>query len=229
MGLSDLFKSGETKRREAEEKKQQQEKLQAKQVLKDRKIASYQLRNALNKIDENINKRTDNRKNLWDSAAKSLKNGDKLSAERQLRKYRENEVSLRKLETRRWFCEDNMEQIDNVEINEIFLDVMASIPKIIQSHPNQVIEVINDGTTILDEQTEVDTYLNDLYTEKINGASYQDRSIPSLDDMMRSLQSEVVHSVDMGITTDKLPEYEHENAVKSGKEAIRDLLRGSQS
>lgn len=213
MGFTDIFKSNA--QRDKEKKVRQRQAVRKSEA-------------ALDTVKDRIAKLTTDRDAVWKTAADYLKAGQKMGAERELQKYRSYDVIINQLEKKKWIFEYYTIRVENAATDNAFAEAMTAIEKVVEIDPEKIFGVFDAIDDKLEDQTEIDKYFEKLHDKQLAKTSSKDVvAIPSVDEMMRSLESEVAHQVG-GVTAAATAQSNEasKEAIASGREALREVLQG---
>lgn len=180
MALGDLFKS--KKEREKELRKQ-------------RRKAFRDAGNAIDTVKDRVNTMKADRDKSWAEARQYLKAGQKGAAQRCLQSVRANELMMDQLEKKRWVFEQLTTKLELARTDQEFSGALKAINTVIEIDPEAVADVLEDVQDKLGEQVDVDKIWSNMYDKEMAGVEKVSDSIPSIEDMMKDLEDEVVADV----------------------------------
>ncbi len=190
MSVSDLFKS--KKEREKEERKK-------------RRKAFRDAEKSVDSVKDRINSMKSERDKSWGEARKYLKDGQKGASQRCLQSVRASEMMVNQLEKKRWVFEQLMIKLDLAKTDQEFSGALQAINTVVNIDPEQVADVLDEVQDKLGEQLDVDKLWNNVYEKEMTGIENQETDIiPSVDDMMKNLEDEVVADVRGDKITEKV-------------------------
>lgn len=178
MALGDLFKS--RKERERDEAKK-------------RRKAFRDAENSVDAVKDRIGKLKTERDKSWAEARQYLKDGQKAAAQRGLQACRANEMLISKLEMKRWVFEQLLSKLELSKSDQEFTKALEAINTVVTIDPEAVADVLDEVQDKLGEQVDTDKIWEKVYGKEMEGVSSQMTDvIPSIEDMERQLQDEVV-------------------------------------
>ncbi len=218
MAIGDLFKS--KSEREKEERKK-------------RRKAFREAENAVDAVKDRIKGLKAERDKSWAEARQYLKDGQKGAAQRCLKSVRGNEVMMEQLEKKRWVFDQLLTKLEMAKTDNEFSSALSAINKVVEIDPDAIADVLDDVQDKLGEQIDVDRIWDKMYGKEMDGIDgHESDVIPSIDDMMKDLEDEVVADVRGG----KLPETETSSGggskskiseeIGEGRRKLKDLLEG---
>lgn len=182
MGIGDLFKS--TKELEREKNRARRRALRdverAADVVKDRIATLKKERDA-----------------AWAQARDYLRDGQKAAAQRCLQSVQANELMMGKLERKSWVFGQLSTKMEMAKTDQEFASALANLNTTLEIDPDKIAEALDDTNDSLSEQGDIDKIWDKEYGKEMNGLAQSD-SIPSVEDMMASLEKEVVADVSGG-------------------------------
>lgn len=218
MGLFDLFKSAEQRRLERR---------------KMERAAHRKAENALLTCEERIKKLELEGKKIWGEVIESLKAGQKMFAERAIKKFRWHEMIIDQLERKKFVFNKFMMQLENAETDQVFAEALSAINSVMKIDPETIINSMDQLEDKFSEQTEIDRYYGRLYEGELSKSdvSLSDR-IPSMDEMMKLAEAEAavqISSSGMNLTDiDAGSSLNVSDEIGKGREAIKKALEESE-
>ena len=212
MALGDLFKSkGE---REKEERKK-------------RRKAFRDAESAVDAVKDRVNGMKGERDKAWKEARQYLKDGNKSAAQRSLQSVRANEMMMLQLEKKRWVFEQLLTKLEMSKTDQDFSQALSAINTVIKIDPEAVADVLDEVQDKLGEQFDIDKIWEKSYDKEMVGVEGKmTDTIPTVEDMMKDLEDEVVADVRGG----KVTETESSGGSKvseeigEGREKLKRLL-----
>ncbi len=178
MVLGGLFKS--QKEREREEAKK-------------RRKAFRDAENAVDAVKDRIGKLKAERDKSWAEARQYLKDGQKAAAQRGLQACRANELLISKLEMKCWVFEQLLSKLELSKSDQDFTKALEAINTVVTIDPEAVADVLDEVQDKLGEQVDTEKIWEKVYGKEMEGvASQMTDVLPSIEDMERQLQDEVV-------------------------------------
>lgn len=180
MGLGDLFKS------KAEREKE---------LRKERRRAFRQAENAVDAVKDRVRTLKTERDNSWAEAREYLKAGQKGAAQRSLQSVRANELMVDQLEKKRWVFDQLLTKLEMSKTDQEFSQALGAIDAVVNIDPEAVADVLDEVQDKLGEQLDVDKVWNKMFDREMAGVEKASDRIPSVEDMMKDLEDEVVADV----------------------------------
>ena len=216
MALGDLFKS--KKERERDEAKK-------------RRKAFREAENAVDVVKDRIGKLKKDRDKAWGEARQYLKDGQKAAAQRCLQTCRASEMLMSKLEMKRWVFEQLLSKLELAKSDQDFAQALGAINTVVQIDPEAVADVLDEVQDKLGEQVDTDKIWEKVYGKEMEGVETQMTDvIPSIEDMEKQLQDEVVADLGTSRPIQATEDGETDPSVKQqigeGRKKLKDLLEG---
>ena len=188
MALGDLFKSKDEREKEARKK---------------RRKAFRDAENAVDAVKERVNGMEVERDKAWKEARQYLKDGNKVAAQRSLQSVRANEMIMLQLEKKRWVFEKLLTKLEMSKTDKEFVDALSAINTVIEIDPEAVADVMDEVQDKLGEQVDIDRIWDKNYDKEMSGVeSKMTDTIPTVENMMKDLEDEVVADVRGGKVTE---------------------------
>lgn len=218
MPVGDLFKS--KKERERDEAKK-------------RRKAFREAENAVDVVKDRIAKLKKDRDKSWEEARIYLKDGQKVAAQRGLQACRASEMLMSKLEMKRWVFEQLLSKLELAKSDQDFSQALGAINTVVKIDPEAISDVLDEVQDKLGEQVDTDKIWEKVYGKEMEGVETQMTDvIPSVEDMEKQLQDEVVADLGTQRTITSSEESEGGSAVKQqifeGRKRLKDLLDGEE-
>ena len=181
MALGDLFKS---------------HKERDKELAKKRRKAFRDAENAVDTVKDRVRKLKAERDKAWKEARQYLKDGQKSAAQRGLQSVRANEMMMDQLEKKRWVFEQLLTKLELSKTDQDFTVALKAINTVIEIDPEVVADVLGEVQDKLGEQVDIDKIWNKEYDKEMAGVENKmTDTIPTVEDMMKDLEDEVVADV----------------------------------
>lgn len=216
MALGDIFKS--KKEREREEAKK-------------RRKAFREAENAVDVVKDRIGKLKKDRDKSWVEARQYLKDGQKAAAQRCLQACRASEMLMSKLEMKRWVFEQLLSKLELAKSDQDFARALSAINTVVQIDPEAVADVMDEVQDKLGEQVDTDKIWEKVYGKEMEGVETQMTDvIPSIEDMEKQLQDEVVADLGTSPSIKATEKGEAGPSIKEqigeGRKKLRELMEG---
>jgi len=212
MAIRDLFKT--KKEREKEQNKK-------------RRKAFRDAEKAVDAVKDRINKLTKERDKSWQQARQYLAAGQKGAAQRNLKSVRSNEVIMEQLEKKRWVFEQLLSKLEMAKTDQEFSGALQAINTVVEIDPDAIADVLDDVQDKLGEQVDVDKIWEKMHDKEMEGIENKESDfIPSVDDMMKNLEDEVVAEVrgDKMLATESNADNDITTEIRQGRSKLRSLL-----
>lgn len=180
MGIGDLFKS------KAEREKE---------LRKKRRKAFRVAENAVETVKDRVNSLKTERDKAWAEARGYLKAGQKGAAQRSLQSVRANELMVDQLEKKRWVFDQLLIKLEMSKTDQEFSQALGAINAVVEIDPETVDDVLDEVQDKLGEQLDVDKVWNKTFDREMAGVEKASDMVPSVEDMMKDLEDEVVADV----------------------------------
>ena len=180
MGLGDLFKS------KAEREKE---------LRKKRRKAFRDAENAVDAVKDRVDSLKAERDKSWAEAREYLKAGQKGAAQRSLQSVRANELMVDQLEKKRWVFDQLLIKLEMSKTDQEFSQALGAIDAVVNIDPDAVADVLDEVQDKLGEQLDVDKVWNKMFDREMAGVEKASDRVPSVEDMMKDLEDEVVADV----------------------------------
>ncbi|MFW6106585.1 MAG: Snf7 family protein [bacterium] len=213
MALGDLFKS------KAEKEKEQR---------KERRKAFRGAERAIDSVKDRIGSMKSERDKAWGEAREYLKAGQKGAAQRCLKTVRASEVMMDQLEKKRWVFEQLTTKLELARTDQEFSGALKAINTVMEIDPEDVAENLDEVQDQLAEQTDIDKIWDKMHDKEMTDVEKISDTIPSVDDMMKNLEDEVVADVRGSKLTEASTETEGGSSISEqigeGRKRLNDLL-----
>ena len=216
MAMGDLFKSKKERERDEARKRRK--------AFRDAKNAVYEVKVRIANLKKDRDK-------AWGEARQSLKDGQKAAAQRCLQMCRGREMLMAKLEMKRWVFEQLLSKLELAKSDQDFARALSAINTVVQIDPEAVADVMDEVQDKLGEQVDTDKIWEKVYGQEMEGVEAQMTDvIPSIEDMEKQLQDEVVADLGSSRPIKAAEEGETGPSVKQqigeGRKRLKDLLEG---
>ena len=213
MALGDLFKS----------KKEQE-----KEARKKRRKAFRDAENAVDTVKDRVASMKSERDKAWAEARQYLKAGQKGAAQRCLQTVRASELMMDQLEKKRWVFDQLTIKLELARTDQEFAGALSAINTVIEIDPEFVADVLEDVQDKLGEQVDIDKIWNKQHDKEMAGVEKISDMVPSVEDMMKNLEDEVVADVRGGKVAETVSESSGGSTVSEdigkGRQRLNDLL-----
>ena len=191
MAISDLFKSGEERKRELKRKQHQLER---------------EARKGIKKLDDSIRDHEKQRRELWEKAKQFLITGQKPEAANLVRQHKLLGVSVNRLIRQKSVMESKLTQVSTAgSIGEI-ARLTGEFAKSLKIDPITLGEDLDDIEEVTDNADDINETIDAAYQKDMEKAAVEaERTQASnIDDEMRALETEAAASLGGGVI--KMPD-----------------------
>ncbi|RME93647.1 MAG: hypothetical protein D6766_07730 [Verrucomicrobia bacterium] len=177
MGLKDLFKTPDERRRERARK---------------RRKAFREAENAIEAVKTRIKKLKEERDRAYGEAREYLKEGRKPAAQRALQSVRAVEIIMGRLEQKRWVFEHFLTKLEMAKTDQEFASALQAINTVIEIDPEVVADVLDEVRDRLGEQADVERIWERVHDQELAEASAEGAGdVASIEELMSSLEDEI--------------------------------------
>lgn len=217
MALGDLFKSKAEKEKAAR---------------KQRRKAFRGAERAIDSVKDRITSMKSERDKAWGEAREYLKAGQKGAAQRCLKTVRASEVMMDQLEKKRWVFEQLTTKLELARTDQEFSGALKAINTVMEIDPEEVAENLDEVQDQLAEQTDIDKIWDKMHDKEMADVEKISDTIPSVDQMMKNLEDEVVADVRGSELPEASTETEGGSSISEqigeGRKRLNDLLEEDQ-
>ena len=201
---------------------------------RDRQRAVYRATMEVNRAKQNLAGQIDAQRKArdaaWVRARNYLRDGQKLSAQRELNAVRTAEARIANLEKRLFVYSDKASALEIATTDQEFSKALGELNTAVNIDAGKVIDTISDVGASLTEQDTITGVIDGEYAQQMNGLNMTD-AIPSMEEMMANLEQEVVAEVSGGqpvgkktSTANKAKSGSLSEAIGEGRRKLKDLM-----
>jgi hypothetical protein len=170
---------------------------------------------AMDAVKDRIKDVKKERDSSWQEARRYLKDGNKSAAQRALQSVRSAEMMIHQLDKKRWVFEQLVTKLEISKTDQDFSKALSEINKVIKADPETVQSILDEVNETFGEQVMVDKTWNHLYEKELEGVeTAENEDLPSLDELLKNLEDEVVADVSRGKIPDD--EVKENSSIKEG-------------
>lgn len=214
MAIGDLFKSKSEREKEERAK---------------RRKAFRNAENAVDTVKERINAMKAERNKAWLEARQHLKDGNKAASQQCLQTVRSNEMMQQQLIKRQWVFQQIILKLEMSKVDQEFTQSLSAINDVVKIDPEEVAEILDEVEDKLSEQADIDKIWEKKYDKEMAGVETKmTDTIPTVEDMMKDLEDEVVADVRGGKVSEKVSESSGGSSISEdigkGREKLKKLM-----
>ncbi len=214
MALGDLFKS----KKELEQEKN-----------RNRRKAFREAENAVDAVKDRVKGLKNERDKSWKEARQQLKDGNKSASQRCLQSVRASEMMINQLEKKRWVFDQLLIKLEMSKTDQDFTQALSAINTVVEIDPEAVADVLDEVQDKLGEQVDIDKIWDKSYEKEMTGVETKmTDTIPTIDDMMKDLEDEVVADVSNGKIGEKVKDTSGGSSISEeigkGREKLKRLM-----
>ena len=198
---------------------------------KKKRKAFREAEHAVDTVKDRIRSLKTDRDKAWNEARQYLKDGQKAAAQRSLKSVRGKEVMMEQLEKKRWVFEQLLTKLEMAKSDNEFSQALHAINQVIEIDPDAVADVLDDVQEKLGDQVDVDKIWEKMYGKEMDGIEdHESDIIPSIDDMMKDLEDEVVAEVrnnklaEPGMVNGTAEDTSLSAEISAGRRRLKDLM-----
>lgn len=175
--------------------------------------ARREKRHALRRAESTIEEVTERIKRMekeadadWARAREAASEGKQAAAQRALTSYRAAQVLITKLEQKKWVFRQVLMKLETAGTDADFAQALGMMNKATNINVDLVEDVFDEAGDLLAEAGDTDKFWAQMYGKEVEGSTgaLQDH-IPSMEDLEKTLQEEVVGKIaGAAITPDSL-------------------------
>jgi hypothetical protein len=174
----------------------------------ERREKRHALRRAEGVIDEVVERIKKMEKDAdaeWARAKEAAKEGKQAAAQRALTSYRSTQVLITKLEQKKWVFKQVLMKLETAGTDSDFAKALGMMNKVVNINPELVEDVFDEAGDLLAEAGDTDKFWSQMYGKEVEGSkeALQDH-IPSMEELEKALQEEVVGKIAGGISPEAI-------------------------
>lgn len=167
---------------------------------RERRHALRKAEGAVDEVTERIKRMEKDAEAEWARAREAAKEGKQAAAQRALTSYRSAQVLITKLEQKKWVFKQVLMKLETAGTDAEFAKALGMMNKVTNINPELVEDVFDEANELLAESGDTDKLWAQMYGKEVEGSkeALQDH-IPSMEDLERTLNEEVVGKIAGGI------------------------------
>ena len=172
---------------------------------RERRHALRKAEGAVDEVVERVKRMEKEAEAEWERAKEAAKEGKQAAAQRSLTSYRAAQVLITKLEQKKWVFKQVLMKLETAGTDAEFAKALAAVNKVTDINVEMVEDVFDEAGELLAEAGDTDKFWAQMYGKEVEGSSgaLQDH-VPSMEELEKSLQEEVVGKIAGGITPEAL-------------------------
>lgn len=172
---------------------------------RERRHALRKAEGAVDEVVERVKRMEKEAEAEWERAKEAAKEGKQAAAQRSLTSYRAAQVLITKLEQKKWVFKQVLMKLETAGTDAEFAKALAAVNKVTNINVEMVEDVFDEAGDLLAEAGDTDKFWAQMYGKEVEGSSgaLQDH-VPSMEELEKSLQEEVVGKIAGGITPEAL-------------------------
>lgn len=172
---------------------------------RERRHALRKAEGAVDEVVERVKRMEKEAEAEWERAKEAAKEGKQAAAQRSLTSYRAAQVLITKLEQKKWVFKQVLMKLETAGTDAEFAKALAAVNKVTDINVEMVEDVFDEAGDLLAEAGDTDKFWAQMYGKEVEGSSgaLQDH-VPSMEELEKSLQEEVVGKIAGGITPEAL-------------------------
>lgn len=172
---------------------------------REKRHALRKAEDAVDEVAERIKKMEKDAETEWERAREATKEGKQAAAQRALTSYRSAQVLVTKLEQKKWVFKQVLMKLETAGTDAEFAKALAAVNKVTNINVEMVEDVFAEAGDLLAEAGDTDKFWTQMYGKEVEGSkeALQDH-IPSMEELEKTLQEEVVGKIKGGVSPESL-------------------------
>jgi len=172
---------------------------------REKRHALRKAEDAVDEVAERIKKMEKDAEAEWERAREATKEGKQAAAQRALTSYRSAQVLVTKLEQKKWVFKQVLMKLETAGTDAEFAKALAAVNKVTNINVEMVEDVFAEAGDLLAEAGDTDKFWTQMYGKEVEGSkeALQDH-IPSMEELEKTLQEEVVGKIKGGVSPESL-------------------------
>ncbi len=140
-------------------------------------------------------------------------------------KIRSHKIRIAKVEMNAAVMDKRKLQVDMAGTQKEFTEAIGQLNELVKLDPNAFMDVVDDEAKLAEDQTEIDTLWEQLYTQDMAEVEFAGGPIESVDEILSNLEAEV--SAEIGGTVSETGQRDREaqlSKINAGIENIEKLM-----
>ena len=172
---------------------------------REKRHALRKAESAVDEVTERIKRMEKDADAEWERAKDATREGKQAAAQRALTSYRAAQVLITKLEQKKWVFKQVLMKLETAGTDAEFAKALGMVNKVTNINPELVEDVFDEAGDLLAEAGDTDKFWAQMYGKEVEGSTgaLQDH-IPSMEELEKNLQEEVVGKIAGAITPEAL-------------------------
>lgn len=163
---------------------------------REKRHALRRAEGAIDEVVERIKRMEKDAEAEWERAREATKEGKQAAAQRALTSYRSAQVLITKLEQKKWVFKQVLMKLETAGTDSEFAKALAAVNKVTNINVEMVEDVFDEAGDILAEAGDTDKFWAQMYGKETAGSKEALKDhIPSMEDLEKALQEEVVGKI----------------------------------
>lgn len=163
---------------------------------REKRHALRRAESAVAETDERIKRMEKEAAAEWERARAAAAEGRQAAAQRALTSYRSAQVLATKLEQKKWVFKQVLMKLETAGADSEFATALAAVNKVTDINVELVEDVFDEAGDLLSEAGDTDKFWAQMYGRETAGSKEALKDhIPSMEDLEKTLQEEVVGKI----------------------------------
>lgn len=163
---------------------------------REKRHAFRRAEGAIDEVVERIKRMGKDAEAEWERAREAAKEGKQAAAQRALTSYRSAQVLITKLEQKKWVFKQVLMKLETAGTDSEFAKALAAVNKVTNINVEMVEDVFDEAGDLLAEAGDTDKFWSQMYGKEVEGSKEALKDhIPSMEDLEKTLQEEVVGKI----------------------------------
>ena len=163
---------------------------------REKRHALRRAESAVAETDERIKRMEKEAAAEWERARAAAAEGRQAAAQRALTSYRSAQVLATKLEQKKWVFKQVLMKLETAGTDSEFATALAAVNKVTDINVELVEDVFDEAGDLLSEAGDTDKFWAQMYGRETAGSKEALKDhIPSMEDLEKTLQEEVVGKI----------------------------------
>ena len=163
---------------------------------REKRHALRRAEGAIDEVVERIKRMEKDAEAEWERAREAAKEGKQAAAQRALTSYRSAQVLITKLEQKKWVFKQVLMKLETAGTDSEFAKALAAVNKVTNINVEMVEDVFDEAGDLLAEAGDTDKFWSQMYGKEVEGSKEALKDhIPSMEDLEKTLQEEVVGKI----------------------------------
>ena len=172
---------------------------------RERRHALRRAETTVEEVNERIKRMEKEADAEWERAKAAMSEGRQAAAQRALTSYRAAQVMITKLEQKKWVFKQVLMKLETAGTDAEFAKALGMMNKVTDINVELVEDVFDEAGDLLAEAGDTDKFWSQMYGKEVEGSkgALKDH-IPSMEDLEKTLQEEVVGKISETVTPESL-------------------------